>query len=130
MNEDHRNDIIKYRIERSKETYREAVLMSRENHWNACANRLYYSCFYAVTALLQKHDMASGKHTGVKSFFNQYFVKTDIVSRENGKLYNRLFDARQEGDYIDFVCYTSEDVSDWIQEVKSFIELIEKLVET
>jgi len=62
------------------------------------------------------------KHTGVKSFFNQYFVKTNIVSRENGKLYNRLSDARQEGDYIDFVYYTSEDVSDWIQEVKSFIE--------
>ena len=39
MNEDHRNDIIKYRIERSEETYREAILMSRENHWNACANR-------------------------------------------------------------------------------------------
>ncbi len=89
MNEDHRNDIIKYRIERSKETYREAILMNRENHWNACANRLYYSCFYAVTALLQKHDMTSGKHTGVKSFFNQYFVKTNIVSKENGKLYKR-----------------------------------------
>ena len=37
-------------------------------------------------------------------------------------MYNRLSDARQEGDYIDFVYYTSEDVSDWIQEVKSFIE--------
>ncbi len=39
--------IIKYRIERSKETYREAILMSRKNHWNACANRLCCSCFYA-----------------------------------------------------------------------------------
>jgi hypothetical protein len=28
--------LIKYRIERSRETFEEALLMKREEHWNAC----------------------------------------------------------------------------------------------
>lgn len=35
--------------------------MQREKHWNSCTNRLYYACFYAVSALLQQNDFTSGK---------------------------------------------------------------------
>jgi len=103
VSENYQDNLIQYRLDRAQETYDEAVLMKREKHWNTCANRLYYSCFYAVLALLEKHGFSSSKHSGVKSFFNQHFVKTSKISKEQGKLYNNLFDARQEGDYIDFV---------------------------
>ncbi|KPA10848.1 HEPN domain protein [Candidatus Magnetomorum sp. HK-1] len=129
MKTEYKQEIVKYRLERSNETFEEALLMQREKHWNTCANRLYYSCFYAVSALLQKHDLVSSKHSGVKSLFNQHFVKTNVVNKEKGKLYNRLFDARQEGDYIDFVRYNSEDVTPWIEEVKIFINTISELTE-
>ena len=56
------------------------------------------------------------------------FVKTNKVSIENGKLYNKLFDARQEGDYIDFVYFDDETVEPWIPEVKNFIEAISQLL--
>ncbi len=104
MNKDNRNDIIKYRIERSKETYQEAILMNRENHWNACANRLYYSCFYAVITLLQKHDMASeavlkppipGFYRELQSsksyIIHLYLTKLVLISAENSiNLYPQL----------------------------------------
>ncbi|CAK8725621.1 hypothetical protein KKHLCK_17195 [Candidatus Electrothrix laxa] len=67
----YKEDIVRYRLERAEETYQEALLMQREKHWNTCANRLYYACFYAVSALLQQHDFSSGKHSGVKAFFNR-----------------------------------------------------------
>jgi hypothetical protein len=41
---DYNQDLIQYRIERAHETFEEALLMQREKHWNACANRLYYAC--------------------------------------------------------------------------------------
>ena len=102
--------------------------MKREKHWNTCANRLYYSCFYAVLALLEKHGFASSKHTGVKSFFNQHFIKTGKISKEQGKLYNNLFDARQEGDYIDFVYFDADIVEPWFPKVKDFIAIITNLI--
>ncbi|RLC05767.1 MAG: hypothetical protein DRI57_27260 [Deltaproteobacteria bacterium] len=93
MNEDHRNDIIKYRIERSEETYRGAILMSRENHWNACANRrLCSSCFYAVTALIltpKGSHMSAGGQPGyeLKRFS---FPERDTYRRLPQIRYNQL----------------------------------------
>jgi len=120
-------DLIQYRLDRARETFEEALLMQREEHWNTCANRLYYACFYAVTALLTRNGLSSSKHTGVKALFNQHFVKTGQVSRENGKLYNQLFEDRQEGDYVDFVLFDRETVEPWIPKVEQFIESISLL---
>ena len=127
MKRDYNRDLIQYRIERAQETFEEALLMQRENHWNACANRPYYACYYTVTALLVGQGLVSSKHTGVKALFNKHFVKTGQVMKQNGKLYNRLFDARQEGDYVDFVLFDKDRVEPWVSEVKEFIENISRL---
>ena len=127
VTEERLQDLIRYRIERARETFEEALLMQREGHWNSCANRLYYACYYAISALLATKGLASSKHTGIKALFNQHFVKTCLVSKENGRLYNRLFDARQEGDYVDFVVFERDDVEPWIPQVKRFIETISQL---
>ncbi|MDZ7331703.1 MAG: HEPN domain-containing protein [candidate division KSB1 bacterium] len=129
MTEDFRNDLIRYRIERAKETYAEAILLKQDNHWNACANRLYYACFYAVLALLEKHGFSSSKHSGIKSIFNQNFVKTGKISKEHGKLFNNLFDMRHEGDYIDFVYFTAEAIEPLIPAVNEFINTVANLLE-
>jgi uncharacterized protein (UPF0332 family) len=41
-------DLILYRIERSREALEDACILSGSGRWNACVNRLYYACFYAV----------------------------------------------------------------------------------
>ncbi len=56
MNSD---ELIKYRHSRALETFQEALILARENYWNATANRLYYACFYAVSALLLKVNVNS-----------------------------------------------------------------------
>ncbi len=38
-------ELVKYRIARSKETLEEATLLADGGYWNAAANRLYYSCY-------------------------------------------------------------------------------------
>jgi uncharacterized protein (UPF0332 family) len=121
--------LIKYRIERAEETYNEALLMRTGGHWNACANRLYYACFYAVSALLVKYGLSSSKHSGIKSLFNQYIIKKKILDKNKGKLYNQLFEARQEGDYVDFVSFDRDLVEPWVPKVKEFIDDIKHLPE-
>lgn len=128
MNQDYRSDLIKYRLMRAEETYSEALLMKEANHWNACANRLYCVCFYAVIVLLEKQGYTSSKHSGVKSIVNKNFVKSGIISKDQGKLYNNLFDTRQECDYVDFVHYNTVDVEPWISAVKDFITTIDHLI--
>lgn len=98
--------------------------MQSIEHWNACANRLYYAAFYAVSALLVRNGYSATKHSGIKALFNRHFVKTGKVSKEKGRLYNRLFDLRQEGDYLDFVSLDSETVEPLVIATADFIETI------
>ena len=64
------DDLVAYRLKRSQEALEEAEAMADMAHWHTCVSRLYYACFYAVTALLIRHDLAPSKHTGVRAFFN------------------------------------------------------------
>jgi len=122
------DELVKYRVSRAKETLDEAVLLSKEDHWNAVANRLYYACFYIVNALLIKDGLSFSSHNGVKAELHKSFVKTGKVSIESGKLYNRLFSLRQEGDYVDFKRFGQEDIEPFIMETEKFISEIERLL--
>jgi hypothetical protein len=44
--------LVGYRLQRARETVEEARVLLETDHANACVNRLYYACFYAVSALL------------------------------------------------------------------------------
>ncbi len=71
--------LVFYRMERALETLEEAVLLLNAGHTNTAVNRLYYACFYAVSALLLTQDMSSTKHIGIRSLFNRHFVKTGKI---------------------------------------------------
>jgi len=122
-------DLVGYRLQRGRDTLEEARLMAKEGHWNACANRLYYAAFYMVSALLIQNGLASAKHSGVQGLFNRHFVKTGKVAKEHGRLYNTLFDLRQEGDYVDFVLLGEETVAPLIQQVEHFEQALGRLIE-
>ena len=47
-----KQDYIYYRIQSAKETFNAARLLAENSHWNSAINRLYYTCFYAISALL------------------------------------------------------------------------------
>ncbi len=103
--------------------------MADAGHTNACLNRIYYACFYAVSALLLLHDLSSSKHTGVRSLFNQYFVRTDKISKSLAEVYNDLFIRRQEGDYVDFVRFDAAQVGPWMEGAEQFVKAIAALID-
>lgn len=123
-----KDELIRYRLERAEEALEEADVMADMSHWKTCINRLYYACFYAVSALLLKNDLSSSKHTGVKSFFNREFVLTGIVPGAYGRLYNLLFRYRQQSDYEDFFTIDEEIVREWMTESKNFVRTIRRII--
>jgi hypothetical protein len=84
-------DLVKYRLSRADEALEEAELLYKSNHLNASVNRLYYACFYAVSALLLNEGLSSSKHSGIRSLFIQRWVKTGRVSKELGQFYRQIF---------------------------------------
>lgn len=122
------NDYIKYRIEKSLEIFEDAKLLMNNNRWNSCVNRLYYSSFYLVSSLLHQNGIKAESHNGTKTQFNLHFIKTTIISNEQGRIYARLFDWRQESDYADFVEFDEETVKNLFAEVEVFNNTIRELL--
>ena len=91
-------------------------------------NRIYYALFYEVTGLLMIRDISSSKHSGVRSLFNEHFVKNGIVKTECGKFYSLIFDFRQKGDYEDFIVFEEAHVGEWLLKAEDFISEIEKVI--
>jgi uncharacterized protein (UPF0332 family) len=124
-----RDDLVRYRLRRAREAIEDAHILAAASRWNPCVNRLYYACFYAVSALLIQQDLSSSKHTGVRSLFNRHYVRTGKVSRELAQIYNDLFERRQESDYADFTDFEEPQVLPWITRAELFVERIAYLIE-
>ena len=120
--------VVQHRLDRAAEVLEDAKLLAAAKRWKSCVNRLYYSCFYAASALLAAHEMSSRKHAGVLSLFNLHFVKSGKIAKEIAEIYNDLFDNRQESDYADFVVFTEEQVAPQIGKSEIFITTIKAII--
>lgn len=125
---DYKPDYISYRLTKANEALHDAKLLAENNSWNACINRLYYTCYYAVSALLLKQGVSTQTHTGLKTQFNLHFVKTGIIEKEVAKLYINLMDWRQKGDYGDLFDFSKETVEPLLKPVEEFLNEITALI--
>ena len=121
--------LVIYRLNRADESLDEALILLERDHINTFVNRLYYACFYTVTALLLSKGLSSSKHSGVRALFHQKFVKNGLINREMGIFYDKLFDTRQKGDYADLVYFDKKEVSSWFDEAKIFISSVKNIIE-
>jgi hypothetical protein len=124
-----KSEYIHYRFKRSQESFEEALIMIQNRKWNTAVSRLYYSCYYAVIALLLKHGIETRSHNGVRTKFSDTFVKTGKIDVKFGKLFSRLADYRQKGDYGDLYDYDDKIVLPLVDQVKEFISEIKILIE-
>lgn len=125
-----REELIKYRLMRAKETLEDAEILFDNDRWFSTVNRVYYAMFYAVNGLLLTKDLNSSKHSGVLSLFNKEFVNKGIVDKELGRFYNEMFEFRQKADYKDLVKFEGRDVKLWIKKGVSFVGKINDLAES
>ena len=123
-------DVVQHRLKRAQDALDDAGLLAEAERWTSCVNRLYYACFYAVSALLAQQGLASSKHTGVRSLFNQHYVKPGTVPKVFAKTYNDLFERRQEGDYMDFVSFEPVQVRSWLTQTEVFVSYISSLLDS
>jgi uncharacterized protein len=124
-----REEYIRYRFKRAEESLEDALILIERKRWNTAINRLYYSCFYAVIALLLKNGFVTRTHDGARTKFGNEFIKTDILDKKYGKLYSKLFDFRQKGDYGDLFDFDDKTVLPLVDQVKEFIASIKIILE-
>jgi uncharacterized protein (UPF0332 family) len=71
----------------------------------------------------------SRTHGGTKGLFGKYFVVNDLVSKEQNKLYEKLFTLRQSGDYNDWITIEKNDIQPLFKPAEQFIKTIKNLID-
>jgi uncharacterized protein (UPF0332 family) len=123
-----KEDLIKYRLLRARDTLDDAQILAEKKKWNSTINRLYYAVYYAVMALLLDSDLKPTTHNGAKSNFSEYFIASNKLPKESGKIYSQLFTWRQKGDYDDFFDFDEDKVLPYFAPVKELIDKIEEML--
>ena len=129
MTEEEKQALVKYRLERANESMKAAHLLLDNKLFIPAMNRIYYSMFYSVQALLVLDEKAFSKHGQVKAYFNKEFIKSGIFPKEFGKLFNAVFEYRQKFDYVDLLIPEEELISDYIAEAQRFIDRISSFLD-
>jgi uncharacterized protein (UPF0332 family) len=121
--------LVQYRLDRAREALTEAVLLLDSGHANTGVNRLYYACFYAVSALLLTKGLTATSHSGLRTLFHQHLIRPGLLPLGRGQLYDRLFDQRQRSDYADLVHFGVDEVRAWSVDAQAFGDAVAGLIQ-
>lgn len=126
--EDRGGGALRYWLERSRDALASARDEERSGRLAFAVNRCYYAAFYAVSAVLLVRGHRFVKHSGVRTAFHQHLVKPGIVSDAWGRFYDRLFQDRQEGDYLEFATFADDEVRETLAKVADLVAALEVLL--
>ena len=121
-------EVIRYWLQKAHESIDAAQDEMGAGRLSFSVNRIYYACFYVVSAFLLEQRLQFRKHSGVRASFHKHLVKPGLVSLEHGKLYEELFEARQRGDYIELVQFEPAQVGDWLLRAREFVQAVSLLL--
>ncbi len=124
LEEQDRKEIVRFRLDKARATFAEVAVHMENRFYRTAANRLYYACYYAATALLINDGYETHTHAGVKTLLGLYYISKGRIDKSFGKKYGLLFDLRQTGDYEDCFDVDEEDVQQFIAPVEAFITLV------
>jgi len=118
---------VRYWLEKARECLASADDEARAGRLAFAVNRCYYAAFYAASGALLARGRRFVKHSGVRAAVHRDLVKPGLLPENSGRLYDRLFHDRQQGDYIEFVSFDSGDVRELVEETARLVRSLEVL---
>jgi uncharacterized protein (UPF0332 family) len=128
MNEQEKLDIINYRLLLIDETLKDAKILLENNSLRGAVNRIYYTMFYAVSALALNNNFQTHKHAQLLGWFNREYVNTGKINLSLGKYFKKAFDKRKTGDYDDLIIFSKDEVEELYLQMEIFIKEIKRLL--
>ena len=125
MRDEDKRALSKVRLDRAEECLTEAQSLFEAEKYKGAANRLYYSIFHAMRAVLALDGVDMKHHSGVISEFRRRYIKTNKLDVKLSKIISRLSEMRSESDYDDFYVLSKKSVLEQFENVRFFIDAIQ-----
>ena len=120
--------LIKLWLDKAADTLGAVPVLLHEGFNTSAVNRLYYACFYAVTALLLKDGRQFSKHSAVLAKFNRLYVKEGKIDKQWARFLKDLFQDRQESDYLPTATFEHTEVKQRLEQAEQFVAIIRELI--
>ena len=128
LSEEERTTLVRYQMEKARNTMCEAEALMAGNLWNGAANRLYYSVFHAVSALLIHDKHQVNTHQGSHALFGLNYIKSCKIPAEYGRLYSQLQTMRDESDYNCLYDVNPDELKEKLEPAKQLLNIIETMI--
>ena len=128
LGDEERRIMVEFEIEKAHRLIDQFPILENAKLWDTLANRVYYSVFHAVTALLIKNGLHAESHQGTSVLFSKHFVKEGLIDAEYGRLFARLENMREKSDYTCLFETTEDEVLPMIPKAKELVSIIEGLL--
>lgn len=129
LNEEERAIMVQREFEKALTFYEQASKNAQMGIWDVVANRLYYSAFHAVSALLIRDQHKVGTHKGAVLMFGMHYVKTGLFSTDEARFYSQLQTLREKADYNCIWEATERDVLPMMPLAQAFLDKIKQRLE-
>jgi len=126
LNDDERRIVVTLEYEKAINTFSQIQELQKLGYWDTIANRLYYSVFHAVNALLINDGHPVNTHKGVIAVFGNYYIRTGIFPSEAGRLYSDLQTMRNNSDYNCSYNTSQKEIEPLINPAEELIKRIKK----
>ncbi len=125
-----RREVIARLLEKAEKALAAARREYEAEDFDLVMNRIYYACFYALSAVLLRENKTFSKHAGIRSALHQDLIRTGTVASEYGRFYDEAFDARQEADYGAVTRFDAASVLSSIRQAERFVSEMRRLLTT
>ena len=128
LTEEDRKTVVLLRLNNAWQTLEDAKFIANNKLWKAAANRLYYACYYAASALMIQFGFEAKTHAGIIRLLGLNFITKNLINNELGDTYYKLFALRQKSDYDDWIVVKESDILPLLEPAEKFIAEIENLI--
>jgi hypothetical protein len=122
-----RHEVAEYWLGRADAALASASSEFAAGRFDFAANRAYYACFYAASAVLLSAGRKFTKHSGVRGAVHREWIKSALLDPKWGKIYDRLFEARQAADYLELFELEQDQTAELIGNAQGFVAEMQRL---
>ena len=123
-----RAEVIAFWLGRSDEAVASALAELAAGRCAFAVNRAYYACFYALSAVLLAGARKYAKHSGVRAALHRDLIRSGRLDPAWGRVYDRVFENRQRGDYQELVVFDAEHANELCEEAAAFVAQMRRLL--
>lgn len=126
MSHNNRIELVNYRINMAEEKLQASKLLLDNGNFKDSIGRSYYAIFTAARAVLALDGVDFAKHSGVISYFQREYIKSNIFDVKYSKYISEAFQIRNNTDYADFFIVSKDDAIEQYEHALEFCSEIKK----